>query len=198
MRSSVSAILSDPAPDTTMSFPDYNQSSADHAKLLVLCQHIGHQLKARTFSHVVETISEVQEVRVTDKNGAVRNIKVRYTDRYPTENNEWGEFQAHRRVLGVITVGACSSQIELAELCRLHETSKTKYSSTVFDTRCVVFCLPGRTSESSDSEKEVNGDVVENGNKSEGDNSDEEECDTNLDKPPSWFHAQSQKTRLLK
>jgi len=198
MRSSVSAILSDPAPDTTMSFPDYNQSSADHAKLLVLCQHIGHQLKARTFSHVVETISEVQEVRVTDKNGAVRNIKVRYTDRYPTENNEWGEFQAHRRVLGVITVGACSSQIELAELCRFHETSKTKYSSTVFDTRCVVFCLPGRTSESSDSEKELNGDVVENGNRSEGDKSDEEDTERNLDKPPSWFHAQSHKTRLLK
>ena len=32
MRSSVSAILSDPAPDTTMAFPDYQQTCADHAR----------------------------------------------------------------------------------------------------------------------------------------------------------------------
>ena len=191
--------MSDPAPDTTMSFPDYNQSSADHAKLLVLCQHIGHQLKPRTFNQVVETISEVEEVRVTDKTGAVRNIKVRYTDRYPTENNEWGEFQAHRRVLGVVTVGACSSQIELAELCRLHEASRAKYSSTVFDTRCVVFCLPGRSSESSDSDdKETNGESLENGNTSDhSDVTEGDDGEKEPDKPPSWFHAQSHKTRLL-
>ena len=32
MRSSVSAILSDPAPDSTMAFPDYQQSCTDHAR----------------------------------------------------------------------------------------------------------------------------------------------------------------------
>ena len=93
MRSSVSAILSDPAPDTTMSFPDYSQSSADHATLLVLCQHIGHQMDRQTFMEVVDTISQVRQVRLTDKNGGVRSVRVRYTDTYPTENNEWGEFQ---------------------------------------------------------------------------------------------------------
>ena len=93
MRSSVSAILSDPAPDTTMSFPDYSQSSADHATLLVLCQHIGHQMDQDTFLEVVDTISKVREVRLSDKNGGVRVVKVRYADTYPTENNEWGEFQ---------------------------------------------------------------------------------------------------------
>ena len=143
MRSSVSAILSDPAPDTTMSFPDYQQSSADHAKLLVLCQAIGHQLEEKEFARVMEVVGSVQEVKVTDKTGAVRHIGVRYTDRYPTENNAWGEFQAHRRVLGVVTVGACRNQIELSELCRLHETSRGKYSSTVYDSRCIVFCATG-------------------------------------------------------
>ena len=93
MRSSVSAILSDPAPDTTMSFPDYGQSSADHATLLVLCQHIGHQMARETFLEVVDIISSVREVKVTDKNGGVRSVKVRYADTYPAENNEWGEFQ---------------------------------------------------------------------------------------------------------
>ena len=93
MRSSVSAILSDPAPDNTMSFPDYSQSSSDHSTLLVLCQHIGHQMDRQTFMEVVDTISQVRQVRLTDKNGGVRSVRVRYTDTYPTENNEWGEFQ---------------------------------------------------------------------------------------------------------
>jgi hypothetical protein len=32
--------------------------------------------------------------------------------------------QAHRKVLGVISLGTCASQIELNELCRLHEAFK--------------------------------------------------------------------------
>ena len=93
MRSSVSAILSDPAPDNTMCFPDYSQSSADHGTLLVLCQHIGHQLDSATYHSITDIISQVTEVKVADKNGSVRCVRVRYADRYPTENNEWGEFQ---------------------------------------------------------------------------------------------------------
>ena len=38
-------------------------------------------------------ISQVTEVKVSDKNGSVRCVRVRYADRYPAENNEWGEFQ---------------------------------------------------------------------------------------------------------
>ena len=194
MRSSVSAILSDPAPDTTMSFPDYRQSSADHAKLLVLCQAIGHQLEEKEFARVMEVVGSVQEVKVTDKTGAVRNIGVRYTDRYPTENNAWGEFQAHRRVLGVVTVGACRNQIELSELCRLHEASRGKYSTTVFDSRCIVFCMSDgengseREESSLSSNGDKNGDVV----------SEEEEVGEKGEKSPSWFHSSHHKqTRLL-
>ena len=47
----------------------------------------------QTFMEVVDTISQVRQVRLTDKNGGVRSVRVRYTDTYPTENNEWGEFQ---------------------------------------------------------------------------------------------------------
>ena len=64
MRSSVSAILSDPAPDTTMSFPDYRQASSDHASLLVLCQSIGHQLEQAQFRRAMDIVASVQEVKV--------------------------------------------------------------------------------------------------------------------------------------
>ena len=202
MRSSVSAILSDPAPDTTMSFPDYRQSSADHAKLLVLCQAIGHQLEEAEFARVMEVVGSVQEVKVTDKTGAVRHIGVRYTDRYPTENNAWGEFQAHRRVLGVVTVGACRNQIELSELCRLHEASRAKYSTTVFDSRCIVFCV---TDGENGIEKEM-GSLSSNGDKNGDEVSvrlqsltvSEEENDEKGEQSPSWFRSSHHKqTRLL-
>ena len=73
----MSAILSDPAPDTTMCFPDYSQSSADHGTLLVLCQHIGHQLDTATYHSITDIISQVTEVKVADKNGAVRSVRVK-------------------------------------------------------------------------------------------------------------------------
>lgn len=41
MRSSVSVILSSPAPDTSMSHPDYEQTAHDHAAILLLVKHVG-------------------------------------------------------------------------------------------------------------------------------------------------------------
>lgn len=41
MRSSVSVILSSPAPDTSMSHPDYEQTAHDHAAVLLLVKHVG-------------------------------------------------------------------------------------------------------------------------------------------------------------
>lgn len=58
------------------------------------------------------------------------------------ENNEWGDFQTHRRLLGLITVGKFDSQGELNELCRVHESLKVKYTSTLYDTRSLLFAPP--------------------------------------------------------
>ena len=51
------------------------------------------------------------------------------------ENNEWGEFQKHRQLLGLVSVGAYSSPIELDELKRLHQANMAKYQSTLLDSR---------------------------------------------------------------
>lgn len=55
------------------------------------------------------------------------------------ENNDWGDFQTHRRLLGLITFGKYDNQTELNELCRVHETLKVKYSSTLYDSRAILF-----------------------------------------------------------
>lgn len=64
---------------------------------------------------------------------------MRYVRDYPVENNEWGDFQTHRRLLGLITVGKFDTQTELNEMCRVHESLKVKYTNTLFDSRCVLF-----------------------------------------------------------
>lgn len=74
-----------------------------------------------------------------DSSGATRDIWVRYVPDYPVENNDWGDFQTHRRLLGLITIGKFDSQQELNELCRLHETLKVRYVSTLYDSRAIFF-----------------------------------------------------------
>lgn len=93
-------------------------------------------------------------------------------------------------MLGVVTVGACSNQVELAEICRLHEACRSKYHSTLFDTRCVVFCKKNK----GDSDN-INGeDVPENGDIID----DEDDKENNGDEPPKWFNTHSHKTQLLR
>ena len=48
--------------------------------------------------------------------GQNRNVAVRYKRGYPKENNEWGDFQAHRRVLGLVAIGKCVDHEEFADL----------------------------------------------------------------------------------
>ncbi|KAK4874594.1 hypothetical protein RN001_013954 [Aquatica leii] len=139
MRSSVSYILSTTTSEPNMSHPDYEQFSHDHAALLILVKQIGSCLKTKTFNKFYERISKVNTVKITDSTGQVRNILIRYIKEHPVENNDWGDFQTHRRLLGLISLGRYDSQQELNEICRVHESLKVKYTSTLFDSRCILF-----------------------------------------------------------
>ncbi|CAH0563486.1 unnamed protein product [Brassicogethes aeneus] len=142
MRSSVSYILSSTTSEPTMSHPDYEQYSHDHAALLVLVKHVGSQLKPKVYGKFFEQISKINNCKITDSTGLLRNIIVRYVREHPVENNDWGDFQTHRRLLGLISLGKYDSQQELSEICRVHESLKVKYNTTLFDSRCIFFGPP--------------------------------------------------------
>lgn len=74
---------------------------------------------------------QLNTVKVTDSTGNVRNIFVRYVKEHPVENNDWGDFQTHRRLLGLISLAKYNTQQELNEACRVHESLKvsTKLST---------------------------------------------------------------------
>lgn len=93
----------------------------------------------------------------SDLNGQVRDIWVRFVQDHPVENNDWGDFQTHRRLLGLITVGKFDNQSELNELCRVHESLKVKYSNTLYDSRCLLF--NGRSSHRKRSSVDQDGDL---------------------------------------
>nr|XP_013189816.1 unnamed protein product [Amyelois transitella] len=137
MRSSVSYILSHAPGESVMSHPDYSQHAQHHACLLVLVKGIGGMLK--NFNKLWERIQKVNNIKVTDSNGQVRDIWVRYVRDYPVENNDWGDFQTHRRLLGLITLSKFTNQVELNEVCRVHESLKVKYSNTLYDSRAFMF-----------------------------------------------------------
>ncbi|XP_063386504.1 protein brunelleschi [Cydia fagiglandana] len=137
MRSSVSYILSHAPGESVMSHPDYAQQAQHHACLLVLVKGVGGMLK--NFNKLWERIQRVNNIKVTDSSGQARDIWVRYVRDYPVENNDWGDFQTHRRLLGLITLSKFNNQVELNEVCRVHESLKVKYSSTLYDSRAFMF-----------------------------------------------------------
>ncbi|KYN12680.1 Trafficking protein particle complex subunit 9 [Trachymyrmex cornetzi] len=140
MRSAISVILSSPVPDNKMSHPDYEQTAHDHAALLLLLRPVGTQIKPKTVSRLCERIVKAgSRFSVSDSSGGTREILARFIREHPVENNDWGDFQTHRRLLGLITFGKYDNQTELNELCRLHETLKVKYSSTLYDSRAILF-----------------------------------------------------------
>lgn len=102
---------------------------------------------------------------VLDSAGQTRDIFVRYVRDHAVENNEWGDFQTHRRLLGLITVGKFESQGELNELCRVHESLKVKYTSTLYDTRALLFAPQRNDGDSVDGENGLI-DRTTNGNDS--------------------------------
>lgn len=76
---------------------------------------------------------------LSDSSNYTRDIWVRYIHDHPVENNDWGDFQTHRRLLGLITIGKFDNQTELNEICRQHESLKVRYSSTLYDSRAIFF-----------------------------------------------------------
>ncbi|XP_043267833.1 protein brunelleschi isoform X2 [Venturia canescens] len=123
-----------------MSFSDYEQTCHDHGTLLVLLRPIGTQIKQNLVTKLCERIMKSGScLTVIDSSGSTREIFTRFVKDYPVENSDWGDFQTHRRLLGLITFGKYNDQTELNELCRIHETLKVRYSSTLYDSRTVLF-----------------------------------------------------------
>ncbi|NXH44553.1 TPPC9 protein, partial [Dicaeum eximium] len=126
-----------------MSVPDYMQCAEDHQTLLVVVQPIGI-VPEESFFRIYKRISAVSQVNVRDSQ---RVLYIRYRHHYPPENNEWGDFQTHRKVVGLITITECSSAKEWPQTFEKFHVQKEMYGSTLYDSRLFVFGLQGEIAE---------------------------------------------------
>ncbi|GBL72159.1 Trafficking protein particle complex subunit 9 [Araneus ventricosus] len=92
----------------------------------------------KSFSKIFERIKSVQYVTIRES-GSTRFIWFRYETDYPPENNDWGDFQTHRKVLGLISIGKSGPDENVEELSKEHSILLEKYNNSMFDSRCFAF-----------------------------------------------------------
>jgi hypothetical protein len=97
---------------------------------LIFCLFTGKQLKPKIIARLSERVNRaVSGLTLTDSSGREREVFVRFLKDYAPDQNDWGEFQAHRKLLGLLTVASVNSQTELNEICRQHESLKVRITS---------------------------------------------------------------------
>ena len=92
---------------------DYEPTAEDHQSLLVLVSHHGPSSPSDAFNHVWERMLAGIRLHIDEHD---RDVTVRYVRRYSPENTAWGEFQAHRSVLGVVSVATDIGMDQLADV----------------------------------------------------------------------------------
>ena len=109
--------------------------------MLVLVNSIGPRLSEEKFQEIFDQISTVNEISAdisgnrdtptlaSQELGNKRTFLIRFVKNYPVENNDWGDFQKHRQILGIISVGGYTSVQELEEIKRLHYLSKVNHTN---------------------------------------------------------------------
>ncbi|KAF6101492.1 trafficking protein particle complex 9 [Phyllostomus discolor] len=126
-----------------MSVPDYMQCAEDHQTLLVVVQPVG-VVSEENFFRIYKRICSVSQVSVRDSQ---RVLYIRYRHHYPPENNEWGDFQTHRKVVGLVTVTDCRSARDWPQTFEKFHVQKEVYGATLYDSRLFVFGLRGEVAE---------------------------------------------------
>lgn len=108
--------------------------------LLFTFAPLGPQMNASLFNRIYDRLSQLYEFKITDNKGMgfERTVRLRYKQSYSIENNAWGEFQAHRRLVGLITIARSFNDNEIESICELHNTIRDTYANTLFDSRCFV------------------------------------------------------------
>ncbi|XP_028255851.1 trafficking protein particle complex subunit 9 isoform X2 [Parambassis ranga] len=126
-----------------MSVPDYMQCAEDHQTVLVVVQPVGIVPEDQFFK-IYKRIASVSQVSIRDSQ---RLLYIRYRHHYLPENNEWGDFQTHRKVVGLIAITTCKSNKEWPQTAERFHGQKEVYSSTLYDSRLLVFGLQGEIAE---------------------------------------------------
>ncbi|KPM04717.1 brunelleschi-like protein [Sarcoptes scabiei] len=129
---------------TTITIPDYDQFAEDHQCLLIVVKQLGPQMNPKLFKSIYDHLLQLYELKITNNKilGFERTIRIRFKQSYSIEENDWGDFQAHRKLIGLITVARSLNQNEIESIIELHKTIHDTYNNTLFDSRCFIIKTP--------------------------------------------------------
>ncbi|XP_052763797.1 trafficking protein particle complex subunit 9-like [Mya arenaria] len=115
---------------------DYGQTAEDHRRFLLLVRQTGKLLSWKHFSRCWDRVCQMDCVAIP---GQKREMWIRYKRQYTPDCNEWGDFQIHRKALGLISIGRCSNEAEFEELFENYKKEKEIYADSLYNSRLVVF-----------------------------------------------------------
>lgn len=185
-----------------MSEPDYDQCAEDHQSLLVVVKQIGMscplslfrrlwwslthrwclgpQMSPKLFNRIYDGISKLSELSITDAQGMglERTVRVRYKTSYSIDNNDWGDFQCHRKALGLITIAYFNNNNETESIHEMHNTLRETFANTLYDSRCFLVNNSTNSSNSCDNQH----------NHNEGHNDDKDSAISSLRGEPNGSH----------
>lgn len=101
-------------------------------------------MNPKLFKSIYDHLLQLYELKITNNKilGFERTIRIRFKQSYSIEENDWGDFQAHRKLIGLITVARSLNQNEIESIIELHKTIHDTYNNTLFDSRCFIIKTP--------------------------------------------------------
>lgn len=115
---------------------------------------LGPQMNQNLFDLIYEKLIQLNELKIINNKivGFERNIRIRYKQSYSIEDNDWGDFQAHRKLVGLITVARSFNKNEIESISELHKTIHDTYNNTLFDSKCFIIQSLDSTESTTESE----------------------------------------------
>ena len=97
-------------------------------------------MNQQLFDLIYKNIIKLNELKILNNkiNGFERQIRIRYKQSYSIDNNDWGDFQAHRKLIGLITIAQSFNKNEIESISELHKTIHDTYTNTLFDSKCFI------------------------------------------------------------
>lgn len=129
-----------------MSFPEHTQKPEHHRACKILVRPIGSFVVSKDFTTIYDHLEKLHAVALPAEG---RHINFQFVTDYPTENNEWGDFQYHRKILGMICIAQYNESTSFGDLEKYYSDMKNLYDSTLLDSRLVILGLPRRTTDHS-------------------------------------------------
>jgi hypothetical protein len=140
-----------------MSAPEYDQRAEDHRAILILLRVLNDQdhdssnadssKRHHFWNAILQQVEQIEEIRISEPGlGYERVVRLRFKrHEYPLVNHEWGDFQAHRRLYGLLSFGLIGESIvDSSRLYERHTTTAQSYAG-LLDSRCFLL-TPDRTS----------------------------------------------------